>query len=99
MEGFPTLRRKLEFLFSVQVGLSEERRKILLVESLTKIEGNAIRTELIEAFSSKDTPWIDLIYNSEYEVFEPDSEEEAKEFIYENLWTPAFPDTLRPSPN
>ena len=92
MTDFPEIRRILGAAFSIGTGLSDDASTALLKRALENKEWRErfLENELIQAFSASTTRWADLLFNDQYEVFESETEEEAREFASKILWEPTF---------
>jgi hypothetical protein len=74
-------------IMSVQTGLSEEQEAEALFQSLAKPEvKERLKAELEAALGDKDFSWSHFLDNECCCVFPSASEEEAREFIVDNLW-------------
>ncbi len=99
MNDFPEIKYVLSAIFSIQTGLSEDSAKAMFRRALENRDWRLrLERELIDAFSSTHTSWKMLLCNDQYEVFEPESDTEARSYLASILWEPVFPDTLIPLP-
>jgi hypothetical protein len=86
---FPTLKRLLSTLFSIDVGLSHRSASEMYLRQLANIDfREQIRRELLAAIDDPKTDWVHLLMNDSYEVFEPLGQDDAMRYVIENLWTP-----------
>ena len=99
VQSYPEIRTALSTAFSIQTGLSDANA-FGLFRRMLENRGwrERFERELLEAFSSPETPWRELLQNDSYEVTEPDSEEEARDLLAELLWRPTFPGKVPPKP-
>jgi len=83
MKDYPALRNILRSLFSVQTGLDDESAQ----QAFARARGVDVklRSELATAFDDPDLSWKEMLCNEEYEVFEADSEVEARNYAAEIL--------------
>lgn len=82
---YSTLRLLLSFVFSVDVGLSEESRKMATENYLRNPDiRQRLRNELI-AFEESGESWVELLECDYYCVFKADSEKDARDFIMEKF--------------
>ena len=90
MTDYPRIIHTLQFFaFS---GLSEQGNRELLERQLLVADWRVqIESELRQVFCDKSFQWAPCLYNSEYEVFESESEEEARDYAAEVLWNVVFP--------
>lgn len=96
MPAYPEIRQAL-FLFSVQVGLTDDFAREILERSLQNSEARRkFEEEVSKAFSDATTSWEKLLFNDEYEVYEAETKEQAREMAAEMLWEVVFPDTPLP---
>jgi hypothetical protein len=97
MSQFPEIRHALSAIFSIQTGLSDESASAMFRRALDSQDWRRrLEAELITAISSARTPWKALMCNEDYEVFEPESDAEARSFLATILWEPTFPDRAVP---
>lgn len=97
MSKFERIRQILASAFAVDVGLSEIEQRQLLLRSLSNNQWRVeFQNELLEAFSSHETSWSNLLWNSEYEVIDTESENEARSIAATLLWEPTFPNKPLP---
>lgn len=85
---YQILRNLLASVMSVDVGLTEEREKVVLITSLQKpAYRNKLRNELEEALCDSNLSLVNLLDNERYCVFSADSEDEACNFLLERIWS------------
>jgi hypothetical protein len=98
MTEFPEIEGILSAAFSIETGLSDHAATGLLRRALESQEWrNRFQAELIRAFSTPGTPWKTLLSNDRYEVFDPGTDAEARDFIANTLWEPTFPGRAAPA--
>jgi hypothetical protein len=98
MERYPEIRRILSIAFSIETGLSDDAASAMLRRALQSSEWRRrFEAELIDAFSSSQTNWSELLFNDDYEVLEADTENQARAHAAALLWKLAFPHTPVPS--
>jgi hypothetical protein len=96
--NYPALRSTLEVFFSSQCGLSWERGNALLLQSATNPSWRAsIDQELVRALQDPSADWQEGLYNSQYEVLEFETRDEARAFAISILWDPLHPGEAPPS--
>jgi hypothetical protein len=91
MENYPIIVQMLRTAFNAEDGLSQEvaiRLYKRAVESRDLTE--SLKQELKEAFSNASVSWKSLLLNQEFEVFDADSEEQARDYAIKILWDPIF---------
>ncbi len=97
MNDYPSLRNLLISIFSVDVGLEESDEIAALERVLSDpIQKAEIESELKQLFKDKSISWSELLENEEYVVYPADDEEDAKEYVIENLWNRVFPNETTP---
>ncbi|QMV15560.1 hypothetical protein [Vibrio spartinae] len=97
MNDYPSLRNLLISIFSVDVGLEESDEIAALERVLSDpIQKAEIESELKQLFKDKSICWSELLENEEYVVYPADDEEDAKEYVIENLWSRVFPNETTP---
>jgi hypothetical protein len=91
MSSYPKIARILQTVFNVKSGLSEDVSRRLYLRT---VENSAffdtLGDELRVAFSDTTLSWREMLLNSEYEVFDAQSEDEAREYARRILWAPLF---------
>lgn len=91
MSSYPNIVRILRTVFNAEDGLSEEVSRRLYVRT---VENSGLLEKLGEelrlAFEDSTLSWRDLLLNSEYEVFDAQTEDEARDYARRILWTPIF---------
>lgn len=98
MNNFPEIEYILSTVFSIETGLPDDAaiaffQRILQNHDLKR----RLEQELIRAFSSSKTPWKMLLSNDRYEVFEAETDDEARNFIAKMLWEYTFPGKVIPA--
>lgn len=97
MREYPEIRYVLKTIFAVDVGLSEQASEALFRRALSNENWRRIfEKELEIAFADPEVSWSELLFNDQYEVYQADSEDEARELAISLLWSPTFPG--RPTP-
>lgn len=92
MKNYPSIRNLLTSIFSVDVGLEEKDEMAALERVLSDPAQRAeIEEELRQLFQDDSISWSELLENDEYVVYPADDEEDAKEYVVENLWNRVFP--------
>ena len=92
MVEFPQLRNVLGAMFSVTTGLSDDAQRRMLERALRQPEWRgAFQNELRTAMTDKQTSWVELLANESYEVYEADSDADARKIAVSLLWEPTFP--------
>ena len=91
MKKFPNIIHTLKTLFNAEDGLSEDT-SIKLYQRTTMSSGNldVLKQELNTAFSDPTISWKSMLLNDDYEVFDAESESEAREYAKRILWEPIF---------
>lgn len=77
MSDYPAIRNILSSAFSVQTGLNDDAARAMYQRAFAANPG--LRAEVQQVFVDEDVNWCELLFNREYEVYEADSEAEAKE--------------------
>ncbi len=96
--SYPLLRAILNPLFSIEIGLSwEAGRQSLLDAASGESFRAAFDAELCAALTDEHTDWRELLYNSEYEVEEFETQAAARAFAISILWDPLHPGETPPS--
>jgi hypothetical protein len=83
----------LSTVFSSDVGLSDSAISRALADIIAnpdKRELYGLRDELKKMLNSEQTDWINLLDNDKFEVVMTESQEEARQFIVDNVWQPLF---------
>ncbi len=91
LETYPNIIHYLKTLFNSEDGLSEDssiRIYLRTVKSSGKFE--EIKNELKSAFSDERISWKKILLNDLYEVFDAESEEDARAYAKRILWDPIF---------
>lgn len=84
--------RKVLGLFDISVGLSDAAATSLLSQQLSVPEWRAeFVAELRAALADAATPWRHLLFNDSYEVYEFETEQEARDWVVSVLWNTACP--------
>lgn len=90
-EKYPNIIHILKTLFNSEDGLSEDasiRIYLRTIESSGKSE--EIKSELTAAFSDECVCWKNVLINDQYEVFDAESEKDARDYARRILWNPVF---------
>jgi hypothetical protein len=83
MNSYPQIRKIFLGIYSVGTGLSDVSAKRIF---LAELSSNALlRSEIEAAFKDNSLVWRELLFNLEYEVYEADTEEEARSYAMELL--------------
>jgi len=92
MKNYPSLKNLLISIFSVDVGL-EESDEIAALERVLSDDSQRgeIENELKQLFQDEAISWSEILENDEYVVYPADDENDAKEYVVENLWNRVFP--------
>jgi lipopolysaccharide assembly outer membrane protein LptD (OstA) len=97
MNNYPSLRNLLISIFSVDVGLNETEEVAAFERVLSdNSQRREIEVELRQLFQDGVVSWVEFLENDEYVVYPADDEEDAKEYVVENLWNRVFPDIEAP---
>jgi len=91
IENYPNIAHILRTIFNSEDGLSEDssiRIYLRTINSSGKFE--EVKSELISAFSNKNLCWKNALLNDLYEVFDAESEEDARDYARRILWNPVF---------
>ncbi|MEZ6097053.1 MAG: hypothetical protein R3C03_22995 [Pirellulaceae bacterium] len=83
MKSYQNVRSTLESCFSIQAERSEEDEKAAYMREY--YANPDLRLEIKNLFLDESVNWRELLFNKNYEVYEADSEEEAREFAREIL--------------
>lgn len=95
---YPRLIKTLESIFAIDVGLSDASQVAMLQRQLAvDTLREQLRSELLAAWKDESVNWQDLLYNKHYEVYEADSEQDAKRYISRTLWPHIFPEMPSPT--
>ncbi len=89
MHRFENVAHMLKTVFNVDSGLSEDAAiKIYrrAAESSGKLQN--LREELGRGLSDPEVSWKKLLLNEGYEVFDAESEEDARRYAIRILWEP-----------
>ncbi len=91
MKEFPTITHMLRTAYNVEDGLSDEVSVRLYQRAAASPDTfEKLKNELQSAFSRQDISWRNILLNEDYEVFDAGTEQEAREYAYQILWTPIF---------
>src|SRR5688500_7736430 len=91
MASYCRLRHVLG-LFDISVGLSDAAATGLLSRQLGVPQWRAeFVAELRAALADVATPWRNLLFNDSYEVYEFETEQEARDWVVSVLWNTACP--------
>lgn len=89
---YPTISQILGTIFAIDVGLSDDDQRQMLERSLANEHWRFFfERELQTAFSDTTISWSDLLSNDIFEVYQADTEKNAREFAVSLLWEPTFP--------
>lgn len=92
MKNYPSLRNLLISIFSVDVGLEESDEIAALDRVLSDgSQREEIEAELRQLFQDEAISWSEFLENDEYVVYPADDENDAKEYVVDNLWNRVFP--------
>jgi|JPYU01.1.fsa_nt_gi hypothetical protein len=89
MNRFENVVHMLRTVFNVDSGLSEDAAiKIYrrAAQSSGKLE--SLREELRQGFGDPEVSWRRLLSNEDYEVFDAETEDEARSYALRVLWEP-----------
>lgn len=89
MSNYPLVEYALKTIFNVETGLSEDvaiRMYLRNAEAGGKTE--RLKEELRQAFDSSDLSWTEMLRNDSYEVYDAESEADARAFAERILWRP-----------
>ncbi|MEM7232321.1 MAG: hypothetical protein AAF517_09115 [Planctomycetota bacterium] len=81
--NYPAIREILSAVFSVQTGLSDDAALAMYRRARESDQG--LELELENVFKDGEVSWREMLFNSEYEVYETDSENEARAVAMELL--------------
>jgi hypothetical protein len=88
---YKTIRNALATMFSIQSGLTDEEGAAALHDSMQNdVWRESLKSELVQAFQDPGVCWHDMLVNDDYEVYEPESDEQGKEWVRSLLWNAAF---------
>ncbi|WP_081644709.1 hypothetical protein [Arenimonas oryziterrae] len=91
MHKYPHISSALKTIFNCEDGLSVDVATALYrrnAENSGYI--SELKAELEAAFSDYSTSWKGALLNDAYEVFDAESEEEARDYAKQILWDPIF---------
>lgn len=80
------LKNILSSVFSVQTGLSNDAAEAMFLRAVAA--DPLLIAEIRIAFDQKDTNWRELLFNENYEVYETDTNEDARDFARQLLLKP-----------
>ncbi|MEO1615998.1 MAG: hypothetical protein AAFV88_09130 [Planctomycetota bacterium] len=83
MSQYPSLENILSSLFSVQTGLEDDDASAAFRRALAS--SPKLEAEIRAAFADPSISWTKLLFNDDYEVYEADSEQDARQFASEIL--------------
>jgi hypothetical protein len=91
MRNFPNITHMLKTVFNAEDGLSEDAA-IRIYQRTATSSGNleALKRELGLAFSDYGLSWKEMLHNDDYEVFDAETENEAREHARKILWVPIY---------
>jgi hypothetical protein len=78
MNDYSHVRNILACVFSVQTGLDDVAAQSAYQRALDF--NPALKAEVQKALADADVSWKELLFNDEYEVYEAESERDAKTF-------------------
>jgi uncharacterized protein YdaU (DUF1376 family) len=91
MSDFPQISRVLKTYFNAEDGLSEDVAiRMYQRASASSASRDALEAELATAFSDTNVSWKNLLLNDDYEVFDAQSENDARAYAHRILWQPIF---------
>nr|WP_315381306.1 hypothetical protein [uncultured Sphingomonas sp.] len=92
MGNYPNITHALRTIFNAEDGLSEDVSKRLYQRSAQLGQNTEdLKSELRSAFSdSNSISWKIMLYNSDYEVYDAEDEEDARAYAFKILWQPIF---------
>jgi len=91
MKEFQNIAAMLKTSFNAEDGLSEDVAiRLYRKAALSSGKLEALKQELEIAFSSNEVSWKFFLFNDDYEVFDAETEEEAREYARRILWKPLF---------
>lgn len=97
MGEYPKLQNTLGAVFSVTTGLSDDAQRRMLERALQQPEWREeFQNELRAAMTDEGTSWMELLANERYEVYEADSEVDARRIAVSLLWESTFPNEPAP---
>lgn len=89
MSSFPLIENALKVIFNVEAGLSEMDAISIYVRDIEICnKAESIKVELKKAFEDETVSWREMPLNESYEVYDAESEDEAKAFVRRILWDP-----------
>jgi len=83
MKEYPALRNILSSLFSVQTGLDDESARLAFLRAIESDQ--ELESEISSALIDAGIRWKEMLFNEEYEVFEAETENEARAYAAEIL--------------
>ncbi|WP_200960991.1 hypothetical protein [Noviherbaspirillum sp. Root189] len=89
MKNYPNITHMLKTVFNAEDGLSIDTA-IRIYQRTAVSSGNldALKCELKLAFSDQDLSWKEMLRNDDYEVFDAETENDAREHAKKILWAP-----------
>lgn len=89
MNSFENVVHMLKTVFNVDTGLSEDAA-IKIYRRTAKSSGKLenLREELVRGLSDPGVSWRTLLSNEGYEVFDAETEEDARSYAVRVLWEP-----------
>jgi hypothetical protein len=87
MKNYPNITHMLKTVFNAEDGLSEDVATRIYRRTATS-SGNlaALKGELELAFSDHALSWKEMLLNDDYEVFDAETEDDAREHARRILW-------------
>jgi hypothetical protein len=73
---------------AAELSVARSTRHVQAVESSSALQH--FHEELRSAFEDPALSWKDMLLNAEYEVFDAQTEDEAREYARRILWAPLF---------
>ena len=87
--NYPAIDQILGAVFDLDHGFSERVTADLYIRSVVnRVDTEEIKRELRSAFSDPKFSWKNMLSNDDREVYDTNSEEDAREYALKILWTP-----------
>lgn len=77
-------------LFTPEADLEDDQIFEILRRS-SETEYEALRSVLSSLFTDPQTDWIDLVHNPVRNAYEPVDQQDARQFVTDNIWKILFP--------
>jgi len=91
MDSYPNISHMLRTVFNAEDGLSEDVAiRLYQSSSVNSKNHEELKRELQAAFTNPNVSWKKILLNDDYEVFDAQNEEEAREYAKRILWNPIF---------